>query len=834
MFGVDSEAQVNRRQFLAAAAVSATGVAAHGTSAAHSQVTAVDQGVRRPPHGLHDDHPAETWTDGLLSGNGETGIIVHGPPAQEKVVLNHHRFVLPNGTRDQQPPDTAALLERVRDLALAGNHSAAQSAFVPSGWTLKWTQSYHPSHQLVIDAPAHTSYENYRRTTDFRTGQTTTSWSDGSGVWRRRAFVSRAHGVAIHELTAPKGASLELTLSADPALQGAPDTVSFTTAAEVADGEGLLTLRGVYPADGLGAYGFEGVTRVVTEGGTVTADGERLTVTGAARVLLLSRLGRHDTEDGWADRPVHRELALLRAGYGTLLAPHVRLHRELYDRSSLDLGVDAADRALTTSELVARQNASPGTVDLALLERLYAAGRYHLVSSCGVLPPRLTGIWSGAWRAAWADDFTTDANVNLQIAGAVLTGLREPFRGYADLILGQLDDWRVNARKLYGARGFLAPSRTDGENGFMFHFQAAWPGHAWTGGADWLLYPLVEYVQITGDEDLLRERLGPALLELALFYEDFLTRTDTDGNVVFVPSFSMENVPANTGRYLSVNATGDVAAGRHALQAAVRAAGRLGVEQGTGEGVERWTALLAKIPPYRVTDDGLIAEWSWPGLAERHNHRHITHLYGAWPLHEINPEETPGLVEAARATLVARRADTSYAAHGSLHRALVSARVKDGAKVEENLLRILGKNMVFRSLMTSHNPALDIYNADAAHALPAVLAEVLTYSRPGITELLPALPDAWERGTVRGVHGRDGVTVEELSWDLPNGTVTARLRSARARTTTLISRRGIATLRSEASATPSALGPHARELRLPARRSTTVRITLPKDRPSPT
>ncbi|MFD8382409.1 hypothetical protein ACFV2X_28520 [Streptomyces sp. NPDC059679] len=158
-----------------------------------------------------------------------------------------------------------------------------------------------------------------------------------------------------------------------------------------------------------------------------------------------------------------------------------------------------------------------------------------------------------------------------------------------------------------------------------------------------MLYPLLEYYEVTGDQTFLRDKLAPALMELALFYEDFLTRTGAYGKAVFVPSFSMENTPGNTGEHLSVNATGDITAGRHALQAAIDAANAVGVEQGSREGVERWTALLDRLPDYRINEDGALAEWSSPGLTDRYDHRHIQHLYAAWPLHEINPEERPDL-----------------------------------------------------------------------------------------------------------------------------------------------------------------------------------------------
>ena len=79
--------------------------------------------------------------------------------------------------------------------------------------------------------------------------------------------------------------------------------------------------------------------------------------------------------------------------------------------------------------------------------------------------------------------------------------------------------------------------------------------------------------------------------------------------------------------------------------------------------------------------------------------------------------------------------------------------------------------------MTSHNPDLETYNADAAHTLPAVIAEMLVGSRPGLIQLLPALPQEWTRGTVRGIGTRAHATVEELHWDLRRRSVRVVLSS---------------------------------------------------------
>ncbi|GAB3805764.1 glycosyl hydrolase family 95 catalytic domain-containing protein [Micromonospora zhanjiangensis] len=821
---------LSRRRLIVAATVGAGAAALPSAVSAGRAAAAVPPQVTLPERGSHDTAAATNWSDGFVTGNGEYGAILYGTPTLEKVVVNHHRFVLPNGTRRLAPPVLANRLDGVRNKALAGDFAGATTDFT-SGWSLRYTQQFHPGYELRLSTPGMTTADNYARIVDYRTGEVSSTWTDGSGTWTRRAFVSRADHVIVHELGSAPGRTVDLTLSVNTGLSGVPASVGFTTLATMSGADGYLNLRGTYPA-GQGAFGYEGVTRVVATGGSVRVSGATIVVTAATRVLLLTKLGRYESATAWDARPLHAALAALAADYPTLLAPHVARHAPLYDRSRLDLRISPTDRQLPTGELIARQNNNRNVVDLALLERLYDSGRYLFLSSSGVLPPRLTGLWTGAWDGAWAGDFTTDANVNFQVAGGNILDLTEVMTGYFDLILGQLGDWRTNARNIYGTRGLLAPTRTDGEDGLMFHFDGGFPGHTWTGGADWLLYPLLEYYQVTGDAGFYRDRLAPALLELALFYEDFLTRVDSGGRVVFVPCFSVENVPGNTRRQLSINATGEIAAGRHALRAAIEAATVLGVEQGAGQGVQRWTALLGRLPDYRINGDGALAEWAWPTLTDNYNHRHAQHMYPVWPLHEITPEDRPDLTGPARRALDLR-GDESLEAHGAVHRCLARARLKDGAGVYANLRKILGNNMVFRSLMTSHNPNLTTYNADAANSLPAIVAEALVYTRPGVLELLPALPDQLAKGTITGVRGRCRIRIDSLTWDVGAGTATATVTSDVTQTVTLICRRGISTIDTSAPVEASPLGGFARRVTLTAGVRTQLTVGLSGGGPDP-
>jgi hypothetical protein len=596
-----------------------------------------------------------------------------------------------------------------------------------------------------------------------------------------------------------------------------------------ADGD-VTALTGVeYPGGGGhgGRGGYAGATRVIAAAGRCEPAGRGVRVTGGRELVLLTRVvafepaGERGTASGRAletaleaalETALDAALAAvapLPASHRELLAEHSRLHAAAYGNVRLDLGAPREQRSLPTRELLARQAAEPGRPLPALLERLFASGRYLLLSASGTLPPRLTGLWQGDWRPAWSGAITVNANLNLQLAGAVTTDVPAAIGALAGLVRDQVPDWRVNARRLFGARGIVAPAHSDGRNGLAYHFAPRYPLHAWTAGADWLLAPLLDAADATGDEDL-RARIAPALRELASFYEDFLTRTDPDGRVTFVPSYSPENAPAGWSP-VAVNATMDIAAARHALLAAAAAPGT------SDDAARRWRALSDRLPPYRVNADGALAEWAWPPagsgqppLADHYEHRHVSHLYPVWPLHEITVADTPELAAAALQALRLRRPQDD-SAHGYLHRALAAARLRDAGLAGRTLAALTGNDFFFSSLMSSHYPGRRVYNADAACALPGVLAEMLVDSVPGRIELLAAVPDFMPAGRLTGARTLTRVLVADLRWDLASGQVTVVLVAQAEQEITLVCR-------------PAARPPAAWRVRLPA--AAPVRIEL--------
>ncbi|MFD5068631.1 glycoside hydrolase N-terminal domain-containing protein [Streptomyces sp. NPDC058369] len=697
--------------------------------------------------GTWEPRPAARWEDAFLAGNGRHGAMVYGDPADDRVIVTHHTLVRPNGSEHVRPPELADRLDRLQSALLSGDTTAAEH--FGAGRPLVWVQPFHPAFRTrVRPVPGNVLADplaGYRRSVDFATGEITAACESRCG----RVFVSRADDVIVQLVTGP---GLAVDVALDHALPGAPPRLAVGRSTVLTPDGARLTLRAGYPDSDLA---YTGVTVLRTEGGRVSVAGEGVRVEGARSLLLLTRVCRHA---GHLD--LAAECATLPGDdYATLFARHVALHRPAFERASLTLDADPAERLLPGSELLRRPE-SP-----ALLERLFAAGRYHLLSASGALPPRLTGLWTGDWDTAWSGAFTTNANLNLQIASAAAAALPEVSEAHAALVYGQLADWRDNARAVFGARGVVAPSHTDGESGHTRHYQRAYPLHLWTAGADWLLEPLIEHAETTGSED---PRLTGALHETALFYEDFLTRTGPDGRVAVVPSYSPENRPANAS-WGTVDATMDLAAARHALTASA--------DRCPGDpAAARRRALADRLAEYRVNEDGALAEWAWPGLAETYDHRHLSHLYPVWPLDAINPYDTPELAAAAHRALELRGAEND-SAHGHLHHALIAARLRDGARASAAVRSVLAGDFFHDSLMSAHYPSRNVYNADAAHALPAAVIESLVQSTPHRLVLLPAPLAGCPGGELRGVRTRFG-TALDLSWSA-DGTARAVLRPTR-------------------------------------------------------
>jgi hypothetical protein len=659
----------------------------------------------------------------LITGNGTQGALVYGGPNALRVTLSHERVFLPCD-EPLDPPATGAILERLREHCLAGEYQRAADEVV----ALAVAQDSRYERLRNIDpfigaatltfTPSRPMAGEWYRGTDFATGVVT---QGGTGI-EQRVFASRAHNVVVVSLRGQLHGRLDLgPVAGEPP---APLRSRSTASADA------LSLAVDFPQRWPGAIaGYVTAVRVIAAGARPCPD-ERGIELDADHALLLVRTAIAPA----TAREVLAELRDLPADVDALLAPHAQLHGDLMTRCRLAL---------------------PGAPGLA---RLFEAGRYAIISATGELPPTLQGVWSGTFEPPWRSGFTLDGNLATAVAALGPTGTPELLLPVLDLLDAYRDDFRDNARRLYGAPGFLLPPHLS-THGRHNHFGRRWCLTFWTGGAAWAARLYYDYWRYTGDREFLAERAWPFMSEAMSFYEAFAEVID--GRLRLAPSYSPENSPrGEDGPQGSINATHEIAVVGDLARSLIAASAALGRDPSP-----TWHRLLDALPGYEVGPDGGLREWLWPGLAENHAHRHASHLYGLW--YEIDPalRDDESLRRAAATTIRERlrwwAAAGDEMAFGLVSLGLAAAALGLAAEALECARRLT--RYWRRSLVATHN--IDgIFNTDICGGLPALLVAMLVAGGDDVVQLLPALPADWTEGRIEGVLLRGGVRVEELAW----------------------------------------------------------------------
>jgi alpha-L-fucosidase 2 len=775
-------------------------------------------------------NPATNWKSALLSGNGRMGIMVCGGALDDTVIFDANTLYQPK-TQNAYVPDISSVQEAVKDDIMAGNCKAAaqrQLDALHAGNAVDGGEgARHAGYKMLLSIPAGGTISKYSRSCNFETGEISVQWTDDRGAWTRKAFVSRSDSCVVQYFTAPTNGKINCSIQLSSDLSNKPASWTFTNIVDTLN----LNMRVKYQT-AAGDQGYEGVTRVIQKGGTKSVSGTILTISNADTLLLLTRLARYASNctNLFTQKNIQNQLSSLTADYASLTNRHTAIIQPIYNRVKIDLGGDPSDRALSNEALMLKQVNSTTPVK-AFWERAFDAGRYYYLSaSCSETPPAGVGVWTGDFSPEWGGYYHTDANLNVTIGGGNIGDMPEAMEGYFNLIEGWVGDWKYNATHILGCRGLLPDGNgpAGAGNGLELGLSIDFPYQYFTGRTGWLLYPFWEHYLVTGDKTFLSNRLYPLLQQMGYFYEDFLKRTDSNGNYIFVGSISPENAPSNATSPLVINSTIDIAGAKFLLKTVIAASNQLGVEQGAGQGIERWTAILNKLPPYLINSDGALKEWSWPSLSDKYNHRHISHLITVWPLKEISPEETPALMAPALKALQLRGYEDG-SGHGVLMRALVGAGLKDKASVYANIMMLLKNNFLYSSLFSSH---FNINNSntfwsDVANTLPTIMMEMLVDSKPGVIELLPAVPDQIDNGTIVGIKARNRTTVQNLNWNLNTKVVSVTLNSVIDQDIKLINRRGIAAIQTSApvkSPTPASDSTIARVVTLKAGQATTITI----------
>ncbi len=792
-----------------------------------------------PARGFVSCRSAATWEEGLICGNGTLGANALCRPLDERIIFSHERLFMPMGS-PLVPADQSAHLPEIRGLINQGNYrEACELQFARSGQTsFRYPDFFVPAFDLTINTRSQGQVRDYARSLDFRSGQAILHWADARGVFERRMFVSRKHGVAVLLLTGPQPGSLDCRLRLEPRepssefnddsdIRMRSDDMfaeHFGDIASTADDASLT-----YSCRCLRAYpgsiqALEGHARVVAAGGLNQPQAEgALVISGADRIMVLVDI-RLLKDAGKSQVAAMREsLAALPADFGELLEAHSRLHGELFDRVRLDLGGGAADHARATEELL--ELSTGDSLNRALVEKVFDAGRYNIISATGELPPNLQGVWGGGYVPAWAGDFTHNGNLPSAIASMLMGNLPELMLAYTSYIESLVPDLELNAKRLFGARGIILPSRST-THGYNNALAPNFAGGMWVAGAAWAAHFFYDYYLYTGDRKFLAEHALPFMEKAAVFFADFL-REGPDGKLLFSPTQSPENTPRNTNSQATFNATMDVAAAKELLGNIIAASRELGRNAGK---IPAWENMLSRMPDYMIDQSGVIKEWLTPKLENNDEHRHSSHLYA---LYDDMPEEiiSSGKLRAAFRKSIEQKLAThwrnnqrGFMSFGLVQLGQAATSLGEGELAYE-CLEHLANRFWLANLASTHNHR-SLFNMDISGGMPAVIIKMLVASQPGRISLLPALPKAWPSGTLEGALCRGAITVERLHWD--GRRIEVKLRPAREQEVTLALPASIDRM-TDADGRPAGAAagrPNERTIRLPAGRAISLDILL--------